>query len=126
MPNSNSNNGQYPAAGVQQKVFPTCALGVVSKFDPDTKYREEEEIENEEGTLAYVVGVDFMSEVDVEVVLYPNQNVPVALTNINFNFANSTLTGPNSYLIRGDVKVTGKAGNAKRIAFKCIANSALP
>ena len=117
----------YPANALKTKIFPTCALGVVSKFDPATKFKEEEEIVNEDGILSYIIGVDSMSEVDVELVMYPNQTVPTALTNIAFNFANSTLgTGNISYLIRGDIKITGKAGNAERIAFKMINNSVLP
>jgi hypothetical protein len=118
----NSNNAIYPASGVQTKIFPTSPLGVVSKFDPVGKYREEEEIPNEDGTLTYVVGVDFMNEVDVEIVMYPNQNVPAPLTNLNFNNGSAN----TSYLIRGDVKIAGNAGKAKRIVFKCINNSSLP
>jgi hypothetical protein len=118
----NSNNAQYPNNGVQVFNFPTCALGVVSKFDPASKFREEEEIVNEDGTLAYVVGVDSMNEVDIELVLYPNQNVPTALTVVNFNNGSAN----TSYLIRGEVKIAGNAGKAKRITFKAINNSALP
>ena len=120
------NNAVYPASGVQTKLFPTCPLGVVSKFDPATKYREEEEIPNEDGTLTYVVGVDSMTEVEVELVMYPNQNVPAPLTNLAFNFANVNNGGNVSYLIRGDIKIAGAAGKSKKVQFKMITNSALP
>ena len=120
------NNAVYPSNGVQTKLFPTCAIGVVSKFDPSSKFREEEEILNEDGTLTYIVGVDAMQEIDVELVMYANQNVPTALTNINFNYVNVNAGGNVSYLIRGDIKVSGNAGKAKRVAFKMITNSALP
>lgn len=56
----------YPNNGVQVKVFPTSVLGVVSKFEPATKYKEEEEIVNEDGILTYVIGVDNMTEIDLE------------------------------------------------------------
>ena len=116
-----SNNAQYPAASVQTKIFPTCPLGIVSKFDPATKYREEEEIYGESGALTVLVGVDNMNEVDVEVVMYPNQSVPAPLSTVVFSGSNS-----GSYLIRGDVKTTGAAGKSKRIAFKAFNNSSLP
>lgn len=124
------NNAVYPAAGVGTKTFPTCTLGVVSKFDPSSKFREEEEILNEDGTLTYLVGVDQMNEVDVELVMFPNANVPTALTNIAFNFANSSLAefgnANTSFLIRGEIKVAGNPGKAKRVSFKMMNNSALP
>ncbi len=117
---------QYPNNGVQTKLFPTCVLGVVSKFDPATKYKEEEEIPDENGILKYVVGVDNQTEIDVELVLYPNQNIPAPLTNIAFNYNAVNGGGNVSYLIRGDVKNAGSAGKAKRIAFKMMVNSNLP
>ena len=117
----------YPASALQVKNFPTCALGVVSKFDPDTKYSDEEKIVDEDGILSYINGVDLMTEVDVEVTMYPNQNVPAPLTNIAFNFTNSTLgTGNISYLITGDVKIIGNAGHTKKVGFKMMTNSKLP
>jgi len=117
----------YPSNGVQTKIFPTCTLGTVSKFDPASKYKEEEEIPDEDGSVKYIVGVDWMTEVDVEIVMAPNQNVPNALTVLTFNFTGSTLgTGNINYLIRGDVKTLGNAGKAKRIGFKMMNNSNLP
>jgi len=117
----------YPNNGVQLKNFPTSTLGVVSKFDPSTKYKTEEEIENENGILTYIVGIDHMTEIDVELVMFPNMNVPDTLTAIAFNYANSTLgSGVVNYLIRGDVKVNGTAGKAKRVSFKAIATTTLP
>ena len=108
----------YPSNGVSVKDFPTCALGVVSKWEPATKYREEEEIPSETGTLKYIVGVDSMTEVEVELVMYPGQVIPSALTSVTFS--------SGSYLIRGDVKNAGNAGKASRVQFKAISNSLLP
>jgi len=117
----------YPSAALQTKIFPTSTLGVVSKFDPDTKYSEEEKIVNEDGILSYINGVDLMTEVDVELILYPNTNVPAPLTNVTFNFADSTMsfTG-NSFVITGDVKIIGTAGKVKRVGFKMLQSTNLP
>lgn len=116
----------YPANGVKQHIFPTSTLGVVSKFDISTKYKEEEEIPDEDGILKYVVGVDNMVDVDVEIVLFLNSALPTALSNIAFNFSGVNSGGSVSYLIRGEVSNKGTAGKAQRVAFKAISNANLP
>lgn len=113
----------YPANSVQRKIFPTCSGFIVTKWEPAKKFREEEEIEDESGILSNIVGVDDTDEVDVEMVVKPNTNVPTPLSNITFANGNS---GNGIYLIRGDVKIIGNAGRAKRIAFKAMKNANLP
>lgn len=120
----------YPVNGVQRKIFPLCSGFIVTKFEPDSKYREIESIENESGDYSQKVGIDLMSEFDIEMVLHPNSNIPAPLTVLSFTnvaswvpFSNS---GALSVLIDGDIKVAGQAGRALKISFKGMTNINLP
>lgn len=120
----------YPVNGVQRKIFPLCSGFIVTKFDPDSKYREIESIENESGDWSQKVGVDLMAEFDIEMVVKPNTNVPNDLTSLTFSNVPSWVPFSNggalSVLIDGGIKVSGQAGRALKISFKGITNANLP
>jgi hypothetical protein len=123
-------DAMYPANSVTRKIFPTCTGFTVTKFDPSIGYRETEPIENESGDQAYYVGVDFHGEYEVEMVVHPNTNIPLDLTNIQFTNCPAYVAQANannlSMLINGGVKLIGNAGRVLKIGFKGLVNANLP
>jgi len=122
----------YPASGVLRKILPTLTNYTVTKFDPSEKYGEEQEVHDENGLIKYVVGIDKKYEYDIEMVVKPSASIPEPLTTLVFTAPSGGVTFPGTVsgnitiLIRGEVKIIGKAGEAAMIGFKGMVNANIP
>ena len=114
----------YPAAGVTRKTLPTCTNFIVTKWDFANKYREEEMITDESGQVTNVIGIDSTDEVEAELVVKPAGAIPEPLTTMTFSGGAAGTAGV--YLIIGEVKVLGSAGQAQKIGVKLMKNATVP
>ena len=122
---------QYPASVTQVRVLPTLTNFIVTKFDDSQKYREEEEVENELGQLYVINGLDFSYYYDIEMIVKVGGTIPTPLTKLTFTAPTltnaipilGTATGMIDVIIRGEVKLMGKAGGMSKIGFKGFQNA---
>jgi len=128
-----SDLNQFPNTSALRRILPTLTGYIVTKFEPATKYREEEEVMDEGGALAVVNGVDKTYTYDIEMMVKPSSSVPAPLTTLTFTAPTATnaiaIPGAGAtftVLIRGEVKHIGDAGKVAKIGFKGEINANIP
>ncbi len=109
---------QLPANAVQRRILPSIAGFKVSKWDRKPGgYRAKDDVFDESGKRAKVIGIDSCETVDAELVVLTGTPFPKELDVLSIDTsAVLNYTGPSVFFVDGIPSELGTVGGARKSA----------